>query len=92
MSIDVDIMSPRTVQELDRAMGSISNDGLACSKRSPNSPYPIDNLASYDVTFHSCLGDDPGTIKVDAFCGTDLDLATKRIPADSRILGFDTLQ
>jgi hypothetical protein len=85
-------MSPRTVPEMDRTMGSIAGDGLACSKRSPKSPYPIDNLASYNVTFHSCLGDDPGTIKVDAFCGADLGLATRRIPAGSRILDFDTLQ
>lgn len=92
MSIDVDIMSPCTVPEMDRAMDGVAGGGLACSKRFPGKPYPIDNLASYDITFPSCLGADPGTIKVDAFCGADLGLATRRIPAGSRILDFDTLQ
>lgn len=91
MSIDVDIMSPRTVPEADRAIGRIGGDGLTCHKRSPTSPYPIDNLASYTVTFPSCLGGD-SSIKIDAFCGADLDLASKRIPAGSRILDFDILQ
>lgn len=91
MSIDVDIMSPCTVAEADRAIGSIGGDGLTCHKRSPISPYPIDNLASYTVTFPSCLGGD-SSIKIDAFCGADLGLASKRIPAGSRILDFDILQ
>lgn len=58
MSIDVDIMSPRTVPEVDRAIGRIGGDGLTCHKYLPTSPYPIDNLASYTVTFPSCLGGD----------------------------------
>ena len=91
MSIDVDIMSPRTVPETDRVIGRIGGDGLTCHKHSPTSPYPIDNLASYTVTFPSCLGGD-SRIKIDAFCGADLDLASKRIPAGSRILDFDILQ
>ena len=65
MSIDVDIMSSRTVAEVDRAVAKMDGDGLACRKRSPISPYPIDNLVSYDVTFPSCLEDDLGIIKKD---------------------------
>ena len=55
MSIDVDIMSPLTVADVNRAIDNIGGDGLTCRKRSPISPYPIDNLVSYDVTFPSCL-------------------------------------
>ena len=91
MSIDVDIMSSRTVAEADLAIYRIGGDGLTCHKRSPIPPYPIDNLASYTVTFPSCLGGD-SQIKIDAFCGVDLDLASKRIPAGSRVLDFDILQ
>ena len=91
MSIDVDIMSPCTVAEVDRVIDRIDGDGLTCHKYSPIAPYPIDNLASYVVTFPSCLGGDSG-IKIDAFCGADPGLASKRIPAGSKILDFDILQ
>lgn len=92
MSIDVDIMSPLTVAEVNRAVDSIGGDGLTCHKRSPISPYPIDNLVSYDVAFPSCLENNSGTIKIDAFCEADLDLASKQIPVGSKILGFDIRQ
>ena len=91
MSIDVDIMSPRTVAEVDLAINRINGDGLTCQKYSPITPYPIDNLASYVVTFPSCLGGD-SRIKIDAFCRANPGLASKRIPAGSRILDFDILQ
>ena len=92
MSIGVDIMSPLTVDEVSRAINRIHGDGLTYRKRSPREPYPIDNLVSYDVEFPSCLKDDLNGIKIDAFCEADLDLASKRIPAGSKILGFDTRQ
>ena len=91
MSIDVDIVSPCTVAEVDRAIGRIGGDGLTCRKHSPSDPYPIDNLVSYRVTFSSCLGGD-SSIKIDAFCGADLGLAFRQIPAGSRILDFGILQ
>lgn len=91
MSVDVDIMSPRTVAEVDRAIGRIGGDGLVCRRHSPITPHPIDNLASYTVTFPSCLGGD-SRIKIDAFCGAELGLASKRIRAGSKILGFGILQ
>ena len=92
MSIDVDIMSPLTVAEVSQAIDSIGGDGLTCHKRTPISPYPIDNLVSYDVTFPSCLENNSGNIKIDAFCEADLDIASKRIPKGSDILGFDMRQ
>lgn len=89
MSIDVDIMSPLTVAEVNQAVDGIGGDGLTCHKRSPIFPYPIDNLVSYDVSFPSCLEDKSGTIKIDAICEADLSLTSKRIPVGTKILGFD---
>ena len=92
MSKDIDILTGHSVGEMERAMGTVGGaGGLRCDRIHPKNPYPIDNLVSYKVTYDSCLGR-RGRVKVDAFCGADLDLETRLVPPGSRILDFETLQ
>ena len=91
MSVDVDIMSPCTVTEMKQVMNRIGGRGFACSEHVPRSPYPLDNLVSYFITYISCFGEE-SRIKVDAFCNADLDLPLQQIPLGFRILDFDVLQ
>lgn len=93
MSKDIDILSRHSEDELERVMDGIGSsvDGLGCRKLVPESPLPIENFVSYNITYDSCFGGE-GRVKVDAFCGADLNLNTQHVLAGSQILDFEILQ
>ena len=91
MSIDVDLMSQYTVTEMKQVMNKISSREFACREHVPLSPYPLDNLVSYNITYASCFGGESRT-KIDAFCNADLSLPLRQIPPGSKIMDFDVLQ
>jgi hypothetical protein len=92
MSKDIDMPTGHSVDEVERVMNSMDGvDGLRCSKIDPRNPLPIENLVSYRIAYDSCLGRQE-RVKVDAFCGADMNLDTRLIPPGSRILDFETLQ
>lgn len=93
MSRDIDLMSSHSVDEFELVMSSIdgSVDELRCQRIVPKNPFPIENLVSYRIHYNSCLGM-PAHVKVDTFCGADINVNTQRISSGSRILDFETRQ
>ena len=92
MSKDIDILTAHSVVEVEQAMDVVGEmGGLQCDKITPKNPHPIENLVSYTVAYDSRFGR-RGHVKVDAFCGADLDLETRLVPLGSQILDFETLQ
>ena len=91
LSIDVDLLTPWTVDEVKQAMNDI-NDAMSdvrCSKHEPKNPHPLDNLISYNVYYHSRLQGDT-FIKVDFFCDMDIGLSSELVGSGFSLFGFDT--
>lgn len=53
LSIDVDLFTPRTVEETDEVVMTMGDEmeGVDITRKNPKRPHPIPNLVSYDVTY-----------------------------------------
>lgn len=91
LSIDVDLLTPWTVDEVEQAMDGMDDvaSGIKCSKHEPRNPYPLDNLISYYVYYPSRLQVDT-SIKLDFFCDVDIGLSSELVGPGFSLFGFDT--
>ncbi len=90
LSIDIDLMTPGTLDDVRDAMVGIdAMDELACKEYHPSNPYPLDNLITYKVSYDSCLGG-RGSVKVDFLCESGLPLSTRTVPLGTTVFGFST--
>ena len=89
LSIDIDLITNKTVLETEKIMEEINddNDELDIIKKEPKNPYPIPNLLSYNVNYQSCFNI-PSKVKVDFQCDVNIDLPTQSIPLGFEILEF----
>ena len=92
LSIDIDLLTPRTVGEIRHVMRRINDavTNVRCDELIPKNPYPLDNLISYKVYYNSCLG---GTqfVKVDFLCDVNIRLSSHLVKSGFTLFGFDTI-
>lgn len=91
LSIDVDLLTPWTVDEVEHAMNDMNDaeSDIRCSKHKPKNPHPLDNLISYYVYYSSVLQGNT-FIKVDFFCDVDIKLSSELVGSGFSLFGFDT--
>lgn len=91
LSIDIDFIAKGGVREIGAAMDGIAEDvkEIEITKMNPKNPYPVPNIASYDVMYRSRFGV-KGRIKVDFLCGVDVEFARVKMPEKYEIFGFGT--
>jgi len=91
LSVDIDLLTPRTVDEIRDVMGNIGQtvSDIRCDERVPRDPYPIDSLISYDVRYDSCLGGQK-SVKVDFLCDVNIPLSSQLVKPGFALFAFDT--
>ena len=88
MSVDVDIISSRTVEEMRQVMTRIGGRGFKPTELVPTYPYPLDNLVSYNIIYASRF-ERESHVKVDAFCNANPNITRQSIPSGTRIMDFE---
>ena len=93
MSRDIDVISSHSPGKFNHVMNNINRgvSELWCEKIDPMNPLLIENLVSYRIHYDSCMGM-PAHVKIDAFCGADININTQQISSGSHILDFETRQ
>ncbi len=78
LSVDIDLMTDQTKNEIDKVMNEIGNSfpELLIKKINPRNPLPVENLVSYNVEFKSCLGGSTG-VKIDFASDMNLKIPKK---------------
>ena len=93
LSIDIDLLTSKTMDEVRYAMSSINDSmtDIRCAEHKPIDPYPVDNLISYKAYYNSCLGRNT-FVKVDFLCNVNIRLNSQLMKSGFRLFGFDTNQ
>ncbi|MCY4490294.1 MAG: nucleotidyl transferase AbiEii/AbiGii toxin family protein [Thaumarchaeota archaeon] len=91
LSIDIDLLTYKTVDEVKDIMDNINNTmtDIKCEKIVPMKPYPIDNLISYYVEYKSCLTD-KDRIKIDFLCNVNIQICSEIIKSGFELFDFST--
>lgn len=89
LSIDIDLFTKLPPFEIDEIMQSLNGaiTNVSITKHHPIHPLPIPNLQTYNVEYDSSFSN-RNMIKIDFMCDVNLNLPTKHITDEYRILDF----